>query len=95
MLKLLCCCCHHNVTQSRILVHALSLCHHVAICAGVATAGAKLPFSCSANEMLRRFGGPVLIAQGVLDPLNDAKKRAELFKTIYDNLEVEEIQAGD
>eukprot|EP00953_Heterococcus_sp_UTEX-ZZ885_P037957 19483-Heterococcus_DN1.PRE.3 len=50
---------------------------------GIFNAGAKLPFSSSANEMLQRFGGPVLVAQGLLDPLNDARGRAAQFKEIY------------
>jgi hypothetical protein len=33
--------------------------------------------------MLQRFGGPVLVAQGLLDPLNDARGRAKQFKEIY------------
>ena len=50
---------------------------------GIFNAGAKLPFSRSANEMLEKFGGPLLVTQGLLDPLNDAKTRARQFGEIY------------
>ncbi|CAM9636557.1 unnamed protein product [Chrysoparadoxa australica] len=61
---------------------------------GVIAAGGKLPLSASANELLSKFGGPVLIAQGLLDPLNDAPSRAEQFKQVYHDVQVAPIQGG-
>jgi pimeloyl-ACP methyl ester carboxylesterase len=61
---------------------------------GIFNAGAKLPMSRSANEMLAKFGGPVLVAQGLLDPLNNAPARAKQFKEAYSNVEVVEIDGG-
>jgi pimeloyl-ACP methyl ester carboxylesterase len=40
------------------------------------------------------FEGPVLIAQGILDPLNDAKGRARMFGDLRFGIDVEEINAG-
>ncbi len=40
------------------------------------------------------FDGPVLIAQGFLDPLNDAKGRAEMFGNLRNGIKVDEINAG-
>ncbi|KAG5175583.1 Alpha/Beta hydrolase protein [Tribonema minus] len=61
---------------------------------GIFNAGAKLPYSRSANEMLAKFGGPVLVAQGLLDPLNDAKARVKQFQEAYEAVEVVPIQGG-
>ncbi len=40
------------------------------------------------------FAGPVLVAQGFLDPLNDAKGRAEMFGALRDGIVVNPINAG-
>ena len=40
------------------------------------------------------FGGPVLVAQGLLDPLNDAKGRAKMFRELRDGIKVDPINAG-
>jgi pimeloyl-ACP methyl ester carboxylesterase len=40
------------------------------------------------------FEGPVLIAQGILDPLNDAKGRARMFGDLRSGIDVEEINGG-
>lgn len=40
------------------------------------------------------FDGPVLIAQGQLDPLNDAKGRAEMFGNLRKGIKVDPINAG-
>lgn len=40
------------------------------------------------------FDGPVLVAQGFLDPLNDAKGRAEMFGELRDGIKVDPINAG-
>uniref|UniRef100_A0A0G4HSB7 Photolyase/cryptochrome alpha/beta domain-containing protein n=1 Tax=Chromera velia CCMP2878 TaxID=1169474 RepID=A0A0G4HSB7_9ALVE len=46
---------------------------------GVIASGRKLPPQRCQNELLRRFPGPVLVCQGVKDPLNDAPARARLL----------------
>lgn len=38
--------------------------------------------------------GPVLVAQGILDPLNDAKGRAALLQAAWEDVEVVEIEGG-
>ena len=40
------------------------------------------------------FGGPVLVATGVLDPLNDAKGRSEGLAALRDGIEFDPINAG-
>ncbi|CAM9472094.1 unnamed protein product, partial [Phaeothamnion confervicola] len=61
---------------------------------GIFAAGAKLPFSASANELLGRFNGPVLVTQGILDPLNDARTRADMFAAVHPLVRVDRIEAG-
>ncbi|GAX27065.1 hypothetical protein FisN_9Lh389 [Fistulifera solaris] len=74
----------------------------------VMMAGAKLPLPRTANELLQAVAGagatqspeatfanrPVLIAQGVLDPLNDAKDRMERFAALRAGVTAVPIQAG-
>ena len=40
------------------------------------------------------FDGPVLVAQGVLDPLNDAKDRAELLRKLRKGIKIDSLNAG-
>ena len=40
------------------------------------------------------FGGPVLVATGVLDPLNDANGRSEGLAALRDGIEFDPINAG-
>jgi len=40
------------------------------------------------------FDGPVLVAQGILDPLNDAKDRANCFESLRSGITVDRINAG-
>jgi pimeloyl-ACP methyl ester carboxylesterase len=40
------------------------------------------------------FDGPVLVAQGLLDPLNDAKGRADMFGKLRDGIKVDPINGG-
>ena len=40
------------------------------------------------------FGGPVLVATGVLDPLNDAKGRSESLAALRDGIEFDPINGG-
>ncbi|GAX24136.1 hypothetical protein FisN_9Hh389 [Fistulifera solaris] len=74
----------------------------------VMMAGAKLPLPRTANELLQADAGagdtqspessfanrPVLIAQGVLDPLNDAQDRMERFAALRAGVTAVPIQAG-
>ena len=64
----------------------------------VIMSGGKLPPPSSANELLDarlgNYGGPVLVVQGVLDPLNDAELRAEQFGNVREGVEVVRVQAG-
>ena len=46
------------------------------------------------NDLLATYKGPVLVAQGVLDPLNNATDRANLFESIRGDIEVERLQLG-
>ena len=41
-----------------------------------------------------RFKGPVLVAQGILDPLNDARSRADMLGDLRDGITVTPIHAG-
>jgi pimeloyl-ACP methyl ester carboxylesterase len=54
----------------------------------------KLPPPKPFNDLLREFEGPVLIAQGALDPLNDAKSRAKSFANIRSDVEVSLLELG-
>ena len=75
----------------------------------VMVSGAKLPPPRSMNEMLKAdygaapegsavpeasFGGPVLVATGVLDPLNDAQGRSEGLAALRDGIAFDPINAG-
>lgn len=76
----------------------------------VMMAGAKLPPPRTANELLNAdfssargssgtlretsFDGPVLIAQGVLDPLNDARDRMERFAALREGIAKAPLEAG-
>jgi hypothetical protein len=76
----------------------------------VMVSGTKLPPPRSMNEMLKAdygsayeesvavpetaFGGPVLVATGVLDPLNDARGRSEGLAALRDGIEFDPINAG-
>ena len=74
----------------------------------VMISGSKLPPPRTANELLGadygsaknagggegRWTGPVLVAQGVLDPLNDAKTRAAMLGDLREGITVTPIDAG-
>lgn len=74
----------------------------------VMMAGSKLPKPRTANEMLAadfgsskigrvkesQFTGPVLIAQGILDPLNDAKDRMHRYGALRQGITMDPIEAG-
>ena len=58
------------------------------------TVTAKLPKPRPVNDLFRKYTGPVLIAQGALDPLNDAKGRAKQFKSIRSGVTVDLLDLG-
>ena len=64
----------------------------------VIMSGGKLPPPQSANELLDpalgNYGGPVLVCQGVLDPLNDAALRATQFGAVREGVDVVRVEAG-
>ena len=73
----------------------------------VMISGSKLPPPRTANELLGadygsasnrdnegKYKGPVLVAQGMLDPLNDAKSRAAMLKELRTGISVTPINAG-
>jgi pimeloyl-ACP methyl ester carboxylesterase len=60
----------------------------------VMASGAKLPAPMSMNALLECFKGPVLIAQGGLDPLNDAVDRASKFGAIREGITVSLMDLG-
>jgi pimeloyl-ACP methyl ester carboxylesterase len=72
----------------------------------VMMSGSKLPPPRTANELLRAdfasgnadeecvFTGPVLIAQGILDPLNKAEDRMNMYGALRSGITMHPIQAG-
>ena len=62
--------------------------------AGVIASGGKLPTPRPVNDLFREYTGPVLIAQGALDPLNDAKSRARQFELVREGVSVDLLQLG-
>lgn len=51
--------------------------------------------SLSSRRMLEKtFDGPVLVAQGILDPLNDAKGRADLLGGLRSGVTVSRMDGG-
>jgi pimeloyl-ACP methyl ester carboxylesterase len=60
----------------------------------VIAAGGKLPTPRPMNDLFREYTGPVLIAQGALDPLNDAKSRANIFADIRTGITVDLMPLG-
>ena len=60
----------------------------------VIAAGGKLPTPRPMNDIFREYTGPVLIAQGALDPLNDAKSRANIFKGIRKGVTLDLLPLG-
>jgi pimeloyl-ACP methyl ester carboxylesterase len=70
--------------------------------------GSKLPTPRTYNEVIAAdfgqsydsslpeatFRGPILLAQGILDPLNDAKGRAEQLGSLRDGVKIVPLQGG-
>ncbi len=54
----------------------------------------KLPPPLSMNALLHQYRGPVLVCQGVKDPLNDALARAQQFRDIRPGVSVELLELG-
>lgn len=46
------------------------------------------------NHLVQRFGGPVAVLQGALDPLNDARSRAKQIGELCPEARIELLQAG-
>lgn len=53
-----------------------------------------LPTPRPLNHLVERFGGPVAVIQGALDPLNDAAGRARLLGELCPGARVSLLQAG-
>eukprot|EP01041_Mallomonas_annulata_P001216 gene1216-2367_t len=60
----------------------------------VIASGGKLPSPTPFNDLFRQFLGPVLVAQGVLDPLNNSTARAAAFAGIRTDIDVDLLQLG-
>jgi len=72
----------------------------------VMISGSKLPPPRTANELLgasfgsintvieSKWTGPVLIAQGMKDPLNDAVGRANMFQALREGIEIAPLDGG-
>lgn len=60
----------------------------------VIAAGGKLPPPRSMDGLFSDYGGRVLVAQGALDPLNDAKARANMFGRISPRVSVTLLPLG-
>ena len=60
----------------------------------VIAAGGKLPPPRSMDGLFNDYGGRVLVAQGALDPLNDAKARALMFGRISPRVSVALLPLG-
>jgi pimeloyl-ACP methyl ester carboxylesterase len=60
----------------------------------VIAAGGKLPTPRPMNDIFREYTGPILIAQGSLDPLNDAPTRAKQFENIRKGITVDLLPLG-
>ena len=46
------------------------------------------------NSLLHKYNGPVLLAQGRLDPLNNATMRAEAFLQIREDIQADLLPLG-
>jgi pimeloyl-ACP methyl ester carboxylesterase len=74
----------------------------------VMVSGSKLPAPRTYNEVIAAdfgqtkdasllestFTGPALVAQGILDPLNDAKGRAEMLGSLRKGVKIVPLQGG-
>jgi pimeloyl-ACP methyl ester carboxylesterase len=53
-----------------------------------------LPKPVPLNNLLHEYSGPTLVFQGVNDPLNDARARAQQMKEMYAPLKLKLVEAG-
>ena len=53
-----------------------------------------LPKPVPLNSLLHEYSGPTLVFQGVNDPLNDARARAQQMKEMYSPLQLRLVEAG-
>ena len=60
----------------------------------VIASGAKLPPSVPVNSALQVFDGPVLVCQGIKDPLNNATARALLYGKIREGITLDLLPLG-
>lgn len=60
----------------------------------VLASGLILPDSRSLREMLDRYEGPLLVFNGVLDPLGNVRERTETLREIYPSATVVTVDAG-
>ncbi|KAI0566635.1 DNA photolyase [Gracilaria domingensis] len=62
--------------------------------ASVLASGLILPPPRSLSQLLKKYEGPLLVFQGELDPLNNAKGRADTIHQQYPEARVIRVQAG-
>lgn len=60
----------------------------------VLASGLILPPPRSLSRLLQKFQGPLLVFQGELDPLNNAKQRANTIEAQYPDVKQVRVQAG-
>lgn len=60
----------------------------------VIASGLILPPPRSLSTLLAKYNGPLLVFQGELDPLNNARKRADTIQEQYPNATMVRVQAG-
>lgn len=60
----------------------------------VLASGVILPPPRSLTELLNQYNGPLLVFQGELDPLNNAKERANKIEAQYPQATVVRVNAG-
>lgn len=62
--------------------------------ASVLASGLVLPPPRSLSQLLQKYEGPLLVFQGELDPLNNAKERANTIQNQYPQARVVRVDAG-
>lgn len=62
--------------------------------ASVLASGLVLPPPRSLSQLLQKYEGPLLVFQGELDPLNNAKERANTIQKQYPQARVVRVNAG-
>lgn len=62
--------------------------------AEVIASGLIIPESRSLRDMLKAYEGPLLVFNGVLDPLGNVRERTELLRDVYPAATVVTVDAG-